>query len=174
MSGCCTKAWTRDAASKLSKKSTQVHAEQRFRSQKVHSAPISTGKEASGKWLSGDDFIVPGSRCALAWLKIILEARFELKTALVGHGASDTREGRVLNRIIRATADGCAYEDDQRPRGVDSTAALNLTKSNPVSNPWRRAEEGEGGGVCAWTKQGIWIQTVGGKSQLYYAGQGRR
>ena len=62
----------------------------------------------------GDDFISSGSRCALAWLRTILEARFELKTAVVGHGASDAREGRALNRIIRTTADGWEYEGDQR------------------------------------------------------------
>ena len=48
----------------------------------------------------GKDCISSGTRCALAWFRTILEVRSELKTTVVGHGASDAREGRVLNRII--------------------------------------------------------------------------
>ena len=60
----------------------------------------------------GKDCISSGSKCALAWFRAILEVRSELKTTVVGHGASDAREGRVLNRIIWATADGWEYEGD--------------------------------------------------------------
>ena len=44
----------------------------------------------------GKDCISAGSRCALAWFRTILEVRSELKTTVVGHGASDARESRVL------------------------------------------------------------------------------
>ena len=59
-------------------------------------------------------------------------------------------------------------------RGVDSTSA-EFDKVKHRFNPWRRPEEGEGGGdVCApGRRQGIWIQTVGGKSFSFCAGQGR-
>ena len=80
----------------------------------------------------GDDFISSGSWCALVWLMTLLEARFDLKTTVVGRGASDAREGCVLNSIIRVAADGWAYEDDQRhAEGI--VQALNLTKANPVA-----------------------------------------
>ena len=72
-----------------------------------------------------DDFIFSGSRC-------VLEARLELKTTVVGHGASDAREGRVL--IIRAPVDWWEYEGDQRHAEL-IVQELNLTNSNPVSTP---------------------------------------
>ena len=87
-------------------------------------APISTeGERGIQVMVHGDDFISSGSRCALAWLRTILEARFELMTAVVGHGASDAREGRALNRIIRTTADGWEYEGDQRHADFYSISA---------------------------------------------------
>ena len=58
-------------------------------------------------------------------------------------------------------------------RGVDSTSA-EFDKVKHRFNPWRRPEGG-GGGVCApGRRQGIWIQTVGGKSFSFCAGQGRQ
>ena len=45
-----------------------------------------------------------------------LEKRFEMKTMMVGHSNETgvVREGKILNRVVRATDAGWEYECDQR------------------------------------------------------------
>ena len=62
----------------------------------------------------GDDFVCVGSSINLAWLKSMLSDRFEIKTKMMGLKAGESREERILNRVIRVTADGWEYEADQR------------------------------------------------------------
>ena len=49
-------------------------------------------------------------------MKQELEARFDMKTVIVGHDTSDdvASEGKILNRVIRATSSGWEYECGQR------------------------------------------------------------
>ena len=53
----------------------------------------------------GDDFTSSGREADLLWLKTELEKRFELKTQLLGHRQGLVNEGKILNRIVRATKD---------------------------------------------------------------------
>ena len=64
----------------------------------------------------GDDFVCVGDEDQLKWMKVQLQARFEVKTKLVGSGGGkeEVQEARILNRIIRCTDAGWEYEADQR------------------------------------------------------------
>ena len=106
----------------------------------------------------GDDFMSAGSVEAAKEFRTHLKGRFEIKTQILGSEsracrasttASDeddqTRtEGRVLNRIIRWTADGWEVELDQRH--VDMIVQeMGMLEAKPVSTPGepeiKRAEE---------------------------------
>ena len=52
----------------------------------------------------GDDYATSGSLQELEWMRGKLEGRFEMKTTMVGHSLAPSvvREGKILNRIIRA------------------------------------------------------------------------
>ena len=67
----------------------------------------------------GDDYVSSGWEEDLQWLKTILEADYEIKTQLIGPvdhaaGQGEIAEGKVLNRVIRATTDGWQIEADPR------------------------------------------------------------
>eukprot|EP00973_Karenia_brevis_P054611 7590231-Karenia_brevis.AAC.1 len=62
----------------------------------------------------GDDFMSVGSPRELRWLDCQMKNRFQMKTSIVGGGAEEEKETRVLNRVIRWTPDGWQYEHDQR------------------------------------------------------------
>ena len=51
----------------------------------------------------GDDFVCVSSSANLVWLKSRLSERFEIKTKLMGLNAGESREERILNRVIRVT-----------------------------------------------------------------------
>ena len=83
----------------------------------------------------GDDFVTQGDRTQAAWLKKELEKRFEIKTKVVGTGKDDVKEERILNRVIRAGAQGWEYEPDQRHAEL-IIAGLNLQEAKGVTSPW--------------------------------------
>ena len=96
----------------------------------------------------GDDFVSSGSREALAWSKSKLDARFEIKTKIIGTDKQEVAETRILNRIVRQTESGWEYEPDQRH--VDWIAqALGLEKANGCVSPrvelrpWEKEEDEE-------------------------------
>ena len=62
----------------------------------------------------GDDFVSVGDKESVIKFKQRLEERFEIKTRILGSSAGEEKEGRVLNRVIRVTANGWEYEPDQR------------------------------------------------------------
>ena len=83
-----------------------------------------------------DDFVSVGDDGQLSWLKNKLQARFEIKTKLVGggNGSGEVSEARILNRIIRRTDAGWEYEADQRHADliVKETGA---DKASTLSHP---------------------------------------
>ena len=112
-----------------------------------------------------------GPKCALALLRIILEAKkFQLKTTVVGHHASEPREGRVPKGIIRSTADG-PVRGRSATRDVDGTRT-EPDKSNTVFILGENQKKGGGGGVVglAGQRRSTWTQKVGGKSSLCATG----
>ena len=62
----------------------------------------------------GDDFVCVGGSTNLTWFKSQLAERFEIKTKLMGLKAGESREERILNRVIRVTPEEWEYEADQR------------------------------------------------------------
>jgi len=94
----------------------------------------------------GDDFVSSCTREAAEWFRRNLERRFEIKTSVIGHGPGEQVEGKVLNRIIRATKDGFEYEADQR-HGELIVKTLSLDAARPISTPgedgkpWLEEEE---------------------------------
>ena len=58
--------------------------------------------------------------------------RLEVKSQIIGHGATDMQEGRVLNRIMRVVPSGWEFEGDQRHAEV-ITSTLNLEASKAVA-----------------------------------------
>ena len=62
----------------------------------------------------GDDFVSGADSSDLTWLKDQLSERFEIKTKLMGLKEGESREERILNRVIRLTKEGWEYEADKR------------------------------------------------------------
>lgn len=62
----------------------------------------------------GDDYCSVGQREDIEWSREHLDRRFTLKTTIVGDGAKEEKEARVLNRVIRFTEQGWEFEADQR------------------------------------------------------------
>jgi hypothetical protein len=82
----------------------------------------------------GDDFMFVGLAAALTWAEAAMHKAFLMKTVgRLGPDAGDVRELRVLNRVLRWTADGLAYEAD--PRHAELLVAGLLGKSRPVTSP---------------------------------------
>ena len=76
-----------------------------------------------------------------------LEQRFEIKSKVIGSGAGESREERVLNRIIRCTPQGWENEADQRHaelivKGMGMEEAKGVKGPGEDEKPWE-AEENE-------------------------------
>ena len=82
----------------------------------------------------GDDFVTSGSREEARWLRERLAERFEIKTKVIGSGAGEVSEGRVLNRIIRVGSRGWQYEPDQRHAEI-LIKTMGLENAKPVKTP---------------------------------------
>ena len=69
-----------------------------------------------GVLVHSDDYASTGTLKELRWMKGQLEHCFDVKTTIVGHGPESdvVREGKILNRVIRASSSGWEYECDQR------------------------------------------------------------
>ena len=62
----------------------------------------------------GDDYSSEGIGEQMRWLHVEFEKRFELKTTVIGTGAGDLKEGKILNRVLRVTEAGWELETDPR------------------------------------------------------------
>ena len=97
----------------------------------------------------GDDFMSVGNIHAAREFKQQLEARFEIKSQMIGphdevaSACTGTcveekglikREGRVLNRIVRWTPDGWEVEPDQR-HAERIAQEMGMKEAKPVSTP---------------------------------------
>ena len=65
-----------------------------------------------------------------------------MKTTLIGHRTGEAREGRVLNRVIRACSAGWEYEGDQRHAEL-VVGAMGLKSANTVTTPGEDAKKEE-------------------------------
>ena len=99
----------------------------------------------------GDDFVSVGSRESIKRFNTKLRNRFSIKTYTIGPGGTyqachnpEVQEGKVLNRIIRCTAQG--YELEADPRHAEMVIdALGLTDAKGVSSPGEAPKKHEEG-----------------------------
>ena len=110
-------------------------------------------------FLHGDDFATVGTLESVSWLKANLEKRFEIKSECVspaaagvgsrrvngspsapcpkttnGQALQEGTEARLLNRIVRCTAEGWEWEPDQRHADL-IIQELQLSGANGVTSP---------------------------------------
>ena len=80
-----------------------------------------------------DDYMSCGSAKNLAWPKDQLEARFDIKTQLIGHDKDSTQKRKLLNRVIHTTSQGFEIEAD--PRNAELIVeSLNIQEHQDCSN----------------------------------------
>ena len=85
--------------------------------------------------MHGDDFTSSGPKRQLDMLKAKMEEKYELKENYrIGPGPEDAREARILNRIVRWTADGLEYEADPR-QGEKMVESLGLGGAKSLGTP---------------------------------------
>ena len=89
----------------------------------------------------GDDFTALGTDADLDWYEAQLAKSFEIKIrGRLGEGCPGPQEIRILNRVVRITADGLTYEAD--PRHCELLAeSMGLTAANSVSTPGQKDPE---------------------------------
>ena len=125
---------TRDAAANFQEEVRKVMLGAGF-TQSAYSPSVYWHRGRGLKTLvHGDDFITTGARGQAAWFRKVLEGRFEIKTKVVGPGPGEAKEERVLNRIIRVTAEGWEYEADQRHADL-IISGMNLEDAKGVRGP---------------------------------------
>ena len=82
----------------------------------------------------GDDFITSAAPQDAQWLQGRLGARFEIKSDIIGSGEAETKEHRVLGRIVRVTEQGWELEADPRHAEL-LIKGLRLEAANGVKSP---------------------------------------
>ena len=83
----------------------------------------------------GDDFTTAGPKSGLDEFVKLLREKYELKEAArLGPAAEDDKEARILNRVVRWTADGLEYEADPR-QGEKLVEELGLEGAKGVVTP---------------------------------------
>ena len=83
----------------------------------------------------GDDFTTVGGKPDLDWFESEMEKKYELTIGpRIGPGPDDAKEGMVLNRVVRWTADAIAYE--AAPRQAEKLIIeCGLEGANSVATP---------------------------------------
>ena len=87
----------------------------------------------------GDDFTVLGAESDLGWFAREFAKHFEIKIrGILGPDTGDAHEMRILNRIVRWTAEGLEYEADQRHAEI-IVKEMGLETATKVSTPGTRS-----------------------------------
>ena len=79
-----------------------------------HSSVFHHRKRGIMTLVHGDDYVSSGFSSDLTWLDGELSKAYEIKTQRLGRGKGLMSEGKVLNRVLRATASGWEIEADSR------------------------------------------------------------
>ena len=89
----------------------------------------------------GDDFTSCGTTADLAWLQRCFEKRFEVTTTVLGPEKAQALEVRILNRVIRWTDAGIAYEPDPRHSEIAiRELGLDAARTKVASTPGTKEE----------------------------------
>ena len=87
----------------------------------------------------GDDFVSAGVDADLAWARCALKENIFLKkVGTLSGDAGDVQEIKVLNRVLRWTAWGIAYEADPRHAELP-IQALGPSASQRTTHSWTQA-----------------------------------
>ena len=88
----------------------------------------------------GDDFIAVGRESEIDKTKDTLQDKYKLKTEKLGNGKDDQKEVRILNKIVRYTAEGLKLEAD--PRHAELVIKeLGLQGAKSVKSPGSKDEK---------------------------------
>ena len=119
----------------------------------------------------GDDFAAVGEEKDVAETERIFREKYKIKVEKLGGGASDSKEIRVLNKVLRYTDQGLELEAD--PRHAELVVKeLRLEGSKPSRVPGskvdmvkvrERKEEGEDEDIDALEVAPVLVQRFGGK-----------
>ena len=139
---------TRDAASNFQNEVKKLMESIGFRTGKYNVSTYYHSKRDLKTLVHGDDFVTTGSRKEVAWLKVQLERRFEIKTTIMGLGSNEVREARLLNRVISVGDKGWSYEADPRHaeliiRGLNMQDAKGVKTPGEDLKPWCEEEDEE-------------------------------
>ena len=89
----------------------------------------------------GDDFASSGTTADLAWLQRQFEKRFEVTTTVLGPEKTQALEVKILNRVIRWTDLGIAYEPDPRHSEIAiKELGLDVARTKAASTPGTKEE----------------------------------
>ena len=100
----------------------------------------------------GDDFAACGSDQDLAWLSQKFRDKFEVKVQILGPGPQHEREVRILNRVVRWTESGLAYEPDQRHAEM-VVRDLGLENAKSVTTPGTKEDQA----LASVPLVGLWL-----------------
>jgi hypothetical protein len=99
-----------------------------------HPSVFSHAERGIKTLVHGDDYVSSGLSADLSWLESELGKAYEIKTQRLGIGKQLQDEGKVLNRIIRATGQGWEVEAD--PRHAELVIEqLGLASEKTVATP---------------------------------------
>ena len=85
----------------------------------------------------GDDFTSTGREKELKWFETQLQAKYDIKTSVMGPRASHEKQLRILNRVITWTESGMEFEPDQRHAEI---IVKSMDVSKGVATPGTRDE----------------------------------
>ena len=122
--------WTRDAAMNWQEEVAREMKKWGFKRGRYNPCLYWHPQSGLMTLVHGDDFVSVGRKDATDQVKKMLEARFEIKTQIIGAPGSEggacascvpggltgqrVQEGRVINRVVGWTAEGWEMEPDQR------------------------------------------------------------
>jgi len=130
---------TRDTAVNFQKEVKELMTKTRYVQGRYNPCTYWHGERDLKTLVHGDDFVTEGSGEEAAWLRARMEERFDIKTKTIGTGKEETKEERILNRVIRITKDGWEHKPDQRHAEL-IVCGLGLEDAKEVAMPW---EEGQ-------------------------------
>ena len=131
---------TRDAAKNWAQTHTAFLNQIGFETGKGSTCNFHHQKKQIAMTVHGDDFTACGSDQDLTWLSAKFKEKFEVKVQILGPGSEHEQEVRILNRIVRWTESGIAYEPDQRHAEM-VVRDLGLEQAKAVATPGTKDDQ---------------------------------
>ena len=105
---------TRDAALNWSAEYTKTFADSGYIQGRASPCLFYNEQLDVAIMVHGDDFVAIGDDAGLADARNVLEDCYKLKVEMLGNGAGQVKEVRILNNIVRLTSSGIEMEADPR------------------------------------------------------------